>query len=341
MTTMIALVGEQQLPNYLPVRRYSPTHVLLVHTKRTAEPQYKNLKAVLERKKVIVSGVETEQKIKAFGVETDPYDISLISSAINRELVESSALPENKEFARAIKESDQLPMFNLTGGTKIMSLAAYQVAAQLSAPVIYLQSEWVQNLIDYYGWRDHQLCHQSQEKLSGYLSLQDMLDLHLGQGKDAAGRDRWRVEGPTGSNGGHLFEAAIAETLGNHGYEVMVGVKDSNGVIDTDIMIRYQNHVGIIEAKTKAGKTDHTFKGMQQLSTGMRYFGATYTRPFLVTNYELTNQQKQVCELLRIQNLIHLLQYRQDMVALSEAHAHALLTVIDKVMKPENRAEIK
>src|SRR5947209_13672979 len=112
MTVMIVLVGEQQLPNFLPVQHYSPSHVLLVYTERTQQ-QYKNLKAVLEQKKG-----------KVYGIETEPYDISTIVRALNKELA------QNKELARSIEASSQPPMFNLTGGTKIMSLAAYQVAAQ-------------------------------------------------------------------------------------------------------------------------------------------------------------------------------------------------------------------
>lgn len=320
MATMIALIGEQQLPNFLPMRHYSPSDVLLVYTEKTQQ-QYENLKAVLEQKKV-----------KVYGIETDPYDISAIVRAINEELA------HNKELAQAIEASSQPPMFNLTGGTKTMSLAAYQVAAQRSAPVIYLQSERKQSLIDLYGWRNHHLYHQSRKELPGYLDLDEVLNLHLGQGRYTKDADI-RKEDPKSRKGGYLFELAIGQALQDHGYEVLCGVKDSNRQIDTDVMIRYQNHIGIIEAKTKTGKKDYTFKGIQQLSTGMRYFGATYTRPFLVTNYELTNDQKKVCELLRIHSIISLLQYQQDMVTLPQADTNTLLTAIDKIMKPENKAE--
>ena len=109
MTTMIALIGEQQLPNFLPVRHYSPSHVLLVYTERTQQ-QYKNLKAVLEQKKV-----------KVYGIKTEPYDISTIVRVVNEELA------QNKELAQAIEASSQPPIFNLTGGTKIMDTISFVV----------------------------------------------------------------------------------------------------------------------------------------------------------------------------------------------------------------------
>ena len=74
MTTMIALVGEQQLPNYLPALHCRPDVVLSVYTERTT-PQYRNLQTVLQQKGVTVEGVET-----------DPYDLSMIVRSLNDKL---------------------------------------------------------------------------------------------------------------------------------------------------------------------------------------------------------------------------------------------------------------
>ena len=320
MTTMIALVGEQPLPNFLPALHYTPTHVILVHTEKT-QPQFENLKTVLGQKQVKVSGVETEQKIKVSGVETDPYDISAIVSAINQKL------------AQAIETASQPLMFNLTGGTKIMSLAAYQVTVQRNAPVIYLQSEKGQSLLDFYNWRDHQLQHESQKELPEYLNLQDMLDLHLGQGQD-----KWHIRPKDRKDPGILFELVIGQVLQNQGYEVIGGVTDNKNQIDIDVMIRCQNHVVIIEAKTKQGRKDRTFDGIQQLSTNMRYLGGTYTIPFLVANYKLTNEQQQTCKLMRIRP-ISLLHYQQQMDALPQEDMHTLQTAIHEAIKPDKRGE--
>ncbi len=312
MATMIALIGEQQLPNYLPALYYQPDVVLSVYTERT-ENQHTNLQTVLQQKRITVDGIKT-----------DPYDLSLIVKAINDKL------------AAMVGTSSQSLIFNLTGGTKIMSLAAYQVAVQKNAPVIYLQSEKGQSLLDYYSWQNHQLYHHKpSQELPEYLNLQDMLDLHLGQGQD-----KWHTRSKGQNDTGLLFERAIGQIFQNHGYEVICGVTDNKNQIDIDVMVRCKNHIVIIEAKTKTGKKDRTFDGLQQLSTNMRYLGGTYTHPFLVTNYKLTDEQQQTCRLMRICP-ISLLHYQQQMITLPQEDINTLLTTIHQTIKPDNRGKNK
>ncbi len=59
--------------------------------------------------------------MRVSGIEIDPYDIQVIVEKINTELVKIPGL------------LSQPLVFNLTGGTKPMSLAGYQVAMQHSA----------------------------------------------------------------------------------------------------------------------------------------------------------------------------------------------------------------
>src|SRR5579884_1697272 len=142
MSTMIALVGEQSQPNFIPVLHYNPNCVIFVYTTKT-DTIYKNQKMVLEKR-----------KIKVYGIQTDPYNIAAIVKALNERLAKIAK--ESDEIAQSLKSL----VFNLTGGTKIMSLAAYQVAAQLKAPVIYFQSDKGRSIVDYYSWQDHQLIRQ-------------------------------------------------------------------------------------------------------------------------------------------------------------------------------------
>jgi hypothetical protein len=315
MTIMIALIGEQQLPNYLPALYYHPNIVLAVHTEKT-ESQYRNLQTVLKQKKF------EQKKIAVEGVKTDPYDLALIVQAINEKLDTITGA------------SAQSLIFNLTGATKIMSLAAYQVAVQRSAPIVYLQSEKGQSLLDYYSWQDNQLHHHKPAKeLPEYLTLQDMLDLHLGQGLD-----KWHIRPKNQKDPGVLFELAIGQALQKYGYEVLCGVTDNKNQIDIDVMMRCKNHIVLIEAKTKTSKKsrDRTFDGFQQLSTNTRYLGGTYTYPLLVTNYNLTNEQQQTRELMRIYS-ISLLHYQQQMVTLPQADIDTLLTTIQQTLNLDNR----
>jgi hypothetical protein len=221
-------------------------------------------------------------------------------------------------------------VFNLTGGTKAMMLAAYQVAAQLQADVFYLQSEGVQSTIYRYCWHNDQLDLQSQEQLPEYITLHDALDLHLGQRK-------WEEKSPNKNDFGGMFEWAIAQALHAPGYEVMSAVK--NSAMDVDVMIRHQNQVGIIEAK--AFKNDLNLESIGQLSKVGRYLG-TYTKLFFVLNKQPTDTQKSIFEALRI-TAIPLLHYHQGMTTLTAEDAQTLIREVDSKMKGiailDNKAE--
>jgi hypothetical protein len=310
MTTMIALVGGQPQLNLIPILHYRPNNAVFVYTATTRE-KYENLKIALEK-----------WDCHIYGIETDPYDIAAITSTLNKLLAEMAEL------------SQQPMIFNLTGGTKIMSLAACQVAAQYNAPVIYLQSERGGSIVDLYNWQGHQLTRQQQEWLPEYLDLRDVLDLHLGQGKDATGKKRWEEKGSyERGDEGHLFERAIAQVLTDHDYEVMCGVSDPRHQIDIDIMIRYQNQIGILEVK--ASQSTIGLNAVKQLSIAMRYLGGIYIRPFLVTNGQARYDLQATCDILRIP-IISLPGYRQGADSLFQEDSTILLTAIDRIMKEGN-----
>ncbi len=158
MSTMIALVGEQPLPNFLPVRHYHPSNVVLVYTARTQQ-KYEYLKATLQK------------EVKVRGLQTDPYDIPAIAKALDEEL---------DKLASTIT---QPLVFNLTGGTKTMSLAAYQIAQQRNSPIMYLQSEGKRTRVFHYTWEYQQSQATGSEVLPELVTLRDVFDLHFGPGK--------------------------------------------------------------------------------------------------------------------------------------------------------------
>lgn len=311
MTTMIALVGEQPQPNFLPVLHYEPDHVVFVYSAKTRQ-KYTYLKDELERRTF------AHKKILIDGIETDAYHISTIITELNNYLAK---LPAN---------SSEALLFNLTGGTKPMSLAAYQVAVQRNAPVIYLQSEKGQSIVDFYIWKGDQLYHQKQETLNEHLNLHDALNLHLGGGKDPDGKDYWIEKGPhDDGNDGHLFEAAIAQALREHNYETMCGIRGKDNIPDIDVIARHQNQIGIIEAKSGQ---KNLFKGIQQLSTAMRFLGGTYTKQFLVLNGQLPDDQAGMCKVLNI-HIISLLSYQKGMTTLPPEDVKILKDSVDQVMR--------
>ena len=289
MTLMIALIGEQALPNLLPIRHYQPDAVLLVYTSRT--------EAVSNRLQALLSKDATVHML-----ETDAYDIRAISLALGTEL-------------EKLKAASLL--FNLTGGTKSMVLAAYQVAQNYKAPVFYFQSEGKRSKIYYYVWESQQLVVQSQEWLPAYLTLTDFFDVQLG-------REKWYVSKP-----GNPFEPAIADVLKSHGYEVMCVVSAFKEQIDIDVAIRYGNQVGIIEAKT--GGKARSLEGVKQLITAVKHLG-TYTRQFYVINV-LPSQSHETLMLASSIQVISLPEYLSGMTSLTIADAEKLVAAIDNVMK--------
>jgi hypothetical protein len=296
MTVMIALVGEQPLPNFLPVRHYHPSEVLLIYTEKTRQ-KYENLKVTLQK------------EVNVYGLETEAYDISTIARALNEELGKITALVS------------QPLVFNLTGGTKTMSLAAYQVAEQRNAPMMYLQSEGKQTRVYHYIWEYQQLRSTGNKLLPECIKLQDVFDLHLGPGN-------WQECG-SGDKEGSPFEDTLAATLRMHGYEVMIGVRTMNGQIDVDIAIRSGNQYGIIEAKM--GESGRKLDGIKQLSTAARHLG-TYSQTFYVITVPPQSAHAVITDASNIQ-VISLPGYDRTTNLLPLAEVTVLLDEIGKALK--------
>jgi hypothetical protein len=296
MTLMVALIGEQPLPNLLPVRRYQPDAVLLVYTERT-KGVYERLVAMLK------------QETKVYGLETSAYDVVAIVKALDTKLEEQDLV-------------NQTLIYNLTGGTKTMVLAAYQVAQRRKASMFYLQSEGKRNRIYYYTWANQQLQAPANELLPECVNLKDILDLHLGIGK-------WKENGPSNNEGGR-FQAAVAEILRSQGYEIMVGISTMTEQIDIDVAIRFENQFGIIEAK--AGDEGRKLHGIKQLSTAAQpQILGTYTKKFYAITVPASESHRALRDAANIR--IISLQNYVGTDTLSPSDAKELITVIDEAFK--------
>lgn len=295
-TMMIALIGEQPLPNLLPVRHYRPSDVLFIYTKRTKQV-YDRLKATLQ------------QEASVSGLETDAYDIVAIVEALD------------KQLERRPELASQPAVFNLTGGTKAMALAAYQVAQQRNAPVLYLQSEGKHSRVYHYTWEHQKLQASSNELLPGCATLRDLFDLHFGPGE-------WQELGP-GRHEGSPFEVALSETLRLHGYETMLGVRAMNGQIDIDVAARFENQFGIIEAKM--GEKGRRLDGIKQLSTAARHLG-TYTQSFYAITVPPESAHEAITIAARIQ-VISLPGYVRGAATLTHDDEMKLVSIVEKALK--------
>ena len=296
MSTMIALIGEQPLPNLLPIRHYHPQNVLFVYTERT-EQVYKRLKATLQ------------QETTVYGLETDAYDIVAIAEALDKQLEQ-------------LPEPNSLPIdFNLTGGTKAMALAAYQVAQQHDMPVFYLQSEGKHNRIYHYTWESGQLRAVRNILLPECVTLRDVFNVHFGP-------NAWQESGP-GRSEGSPFEILLAETLQSHGYEIMIGVRALDGQIDIDVAMRFENRYGIVEAKM--GNNGKKLNGIKQLSNNVRHVG-TYTQTFFAITVPPQRAHEAVMLASRIK-VISLTSYDVGTNSLSSDDLKKLITIVDASLK--------
>jgi Holliday junction resolvase-like predicted endonuclease len=284
MTTLILLMGEQPAPNLLLIRHRRPAGVVLVHTTRT-KPQTARLKRLLD--------IEAEELL------VDPYRLNDVAADLRRGLDEHGWPAESLHF-------------DLTGGTKPMSLAAYEVARQLGAAVSYLQSEGGANLLYHYAFDpagDLQLA--GLEELSESITLRDYLDLYL---------DAYRVGEPR-----HPLELLVAEALRAAGLEVFTSVyPQREGSVEIDLVLRRGNQVGIMEVKTTGDKA-----GVDQVVAvgGQRHLG-TFVSRFLISTRPFHPNTEKIALAYRV-HLIHLPGYTPDPPALTLADRQHL---VDRVL---------
>lgn len=120
---LLSLIGEQPIPNLFPLwqspQRYNAT--IFAYTVKTRE--------VAENLKTCVEKDPRFQHIEVLpGIEMPPYDINRARNLILHKLTEG-----------ALRED--IVCINLTGGTKVMSLAALQAAYGSGFPLLYVCTE--------------------------------------------------------------------------------------------------------------------------------------------------------------------------------------------------------
>lgn len=293
MTTMIALVGEQPIPNLLPVRYLEPESLLLVHTKRT-EQTAGRLRDLMKDTETLMLNVQ-------------PYDIERIRHSIEEVAGGRSDL-----------------VFNLTGGTKIMAVAAYDLAAQSRSSFIYLQTEGrrgrdCQSVLYRYGFDEGRPTLEERKVLDEPLiSLDDYLKVHFGDFEESP----LSRAGDRATDGGAQLEQAVHRALEGYVDEIKHGVRPAGmkNQVETDLVIRCVNQIGFIEVKS--GGEGSGKKAVDQLTTaGARELSGTYTARFLVTVQTRRDDYKALASQMGV-SVVELLDYRGG--RLSERDTHAL-----------------
>lgn len=256
-TAMILLVGEQPAPNLLPTRWLKPNAAVLVYTNRTQRVA-ENLRNLLE----------TDHDCLLCLVP--PYNIPEIQGEVQRFL--SKNLPEHA-FT-----------FNLTGGTKPMVLAAFSLAHLCEAPFVYFQTEGNRSQLYHYVFTEDGIRLEKVDDLPDLITIDDYLRAFVSS---------YQLTGFAKEEAGGIFEQAIYEALEPIVDEILAGVR-LMGALEIDLVVRCNNQVGIIEAKTGRGVK----KGIDQLNTaGGRDYLGIYTRKMLVSDQRWDHTRSNLKEL--------------------------------------------
>lgn len=278
--TMISLVGEQPIPNLLPILhpQLQPQRIVLVYTERTKTVS-ECLQSVLEDKSVSVEAVEV-----------DPYDMVGIESKLN-EVIKEKNLP-----------SDAI-IFNLTGGTKPMAFAAYRLAEQLSAAFLYVQSEEKKSVVYRYRLSKRGL-EPEKEEVSPVLDIDIYLKAHP------------KLRDYTSGGLKDEFEQMVAGVLEKELDEVKTSVKAPKCNLEIDLVVRCGNNVGI--AEVKSGNKAKEKRGVEQIiAAAENRFLGTYTRKFLILDRKYESNNKRLAEAHGI-TVIELLSAQKQKGELSE-----------------------
>ncbi|MFZ6020278.1 MAG: hypothetical protein ACOYXO_11780, partial [Chloroflexota bacterium] len=211
---LVCLIGEQPIPNLLPILHLKPQQVLLVHTgnEGSAKAAWR-LRKLCAQKQIAV-------ELLNIG---DAYRLESLYDQLRDKV---SGEPQTEWC------------FNLTGGTKLMSLAAAQAAADFNLPCVYYQTEAergqkVGKLRHYRFDGQRRLVEQTQggEILPPLLTLEDYLLAHL---------DGYHLKQPDRFQSGWQLEEAVYQVLRPQVDEILrnvqpEGVKDQ---VEIDLLIR-------------------------------------------------------------------------------------------------------
>lgn len=297
MKTIVSLIGQQPIPNLLPIRQIQPDAALLVYSDFTEKAANRLANLI-------------QDELEVWRLSVDAYAVADIRQAILEQLDEKQAQPEEI-------------IFNITGGTKPMSLAAYLVATRLGSDFVYLQSEGKQSRLYWYIINDEESVLKKNMVLPGLITADDYLRVYVGS---------YELTEFANDQYGGLFERAIHQVLERAVDEILVGAK-LLGALDVDFVVRCDNQVGIIEAKTGGGLK----KGLDQLANagGQQYLG-TYTQKFLISDQVWDHTRSNLRELAEARRIsvIELPSFSQT-GQISDADADKLRSTVCKALGRE------
>jgi len=258
---LIELVNHQPILNLIPIRAVKPDEVIFVGT-REEHATIEHLKHTLKR----------NIQVHTLDVH-DPFDPITIHKDID-------------SYIKRLGWDPSKTIFDLSGGSKMMAIGAYQLAMEKSGILADVERVRHQYRLRLYHFKDGHAVLQQDTVLPALITVEDYLNAHL-PGFDVEGfstDERGRID-----EGGE-FEKTLFEALKPDVDEVFAGVRPAGvaNQIEIDLVVRRKNGVGIIEAKTGVKKA-----GIDQLDTaGNPYYMGMYATKFLITGRRLPRAHK-------------------------------------------------
>lgn len=248
---VVSLVGEQPLPSLTVLRFLKPLSFTLVCTEYTRK--------VAER---IAELVEATHKLV---FEIPAYRLVGIRERLERHLNTIKQDLDEEKIA-----------FDLTGGTKLMALAAYDVARSHASSVYYLRSQKETLLLEY-KFTPKGIAERLITIPEALFDLMDYFLAYLGS--------EFKITGPCRDEPGRSFEMAVAKALKDVVDELEAGIK-FGGALDLDLAFRLGTRVGVAELKT--GEKAKQKRPLEQVNAACgREFLGIYTKKFLIVDREI------------------------------------------------------
>lgn len=250
--TLYCLVGEQPIPNLIPIKYMNPTEIILWRTNYTSR-QGKYLVETLKSKNINVTAKEIS-----------PYQLESIVGKIEKHI------KENKHF------NSDATIFNLTGGTKLMFLGSFLVCQKYKIPFCYLQSDGGRNILYFYLWKGETPVLRKHIQLEGIIVLDEYIRFHVG---DYRCKDKHTD-----------YEFLVYNCLKNEVDEIKINICLEKA-LEVDLIFRIGNQVGIAEIKT-GNKARGKEGIDQLNTAGAREYLGIYTKRFLIVDREYPDNNK-------------------------------------------------
>lgn len=289
---IVLLLGEQPIPNLIPIRHLQPREIVFVYSDRTQK--------ICDRLKKLQS-----LEVKQHEVMVPAFDILAAKQKLADELNRLALSPDDL-------------LFNLTGGTKIMSIAAFELAQELGAPFVYLQSEGSKSRMYTYQCATGKAILVKDEIIPGVLTINDYVQAYF---KDFSWTD-------FPNDAGGKFERMVYEAINPEVHECLHGLKYT-GALDVDLIMRYENQVAI--AEVKSGGQARRKDGIGQInSIAAQVFFGTYLKKFLIVDTVWDDTLSNLRELAAAHNItvIEIPSYSQNKTISDTDRKKAVSTIL-------------